>query len=111
MYCQQLLQELGPDGAGLAVMEVRQGIYSLAYPTRELERLIVNAKLRHGDHPVLAWCAANAVARKDSSGNIRLDKEKSRKRIDGMAALVNAIAASGSRPEAENVIEYSGGLL
>jgi phage terminase large subunit-like protein len=31
------------------------------------------------------------VARKDPAGNIKLDQEKSRKKIDGMAATVNAI--------------------
>lgn len=106
MYAKQLLQELH-DGHGLPVTEVRQGIYSLAHPTREVECLVVNGKLRHGGHPVMAWCASNAVARKDSSGNIRLDKEKSRKRIDGMAALVNARAVAGENHETQTV-SYTG---
>lgn len=54
----------------------------------------IGSRLRHDAHPVLRWHASNAVARKDAAGNIKLNKEKSRKKIDGMAALVNAIAGS-----------------
>ena len=47
---------------------------------------------------VLRWHVSNAVVRKDPAGNIKIDKEKSRKKIDGMSALVNAIAGYISYP-------------
>jgi phage terminase large subunit-like protein len=59
---------------------------------RELEAMLVNRKLRHGMHPVLTMCAANAVVKADEAGNRKLDKKRSRGRIDGMVAL--AMAAS-----------------
>jgi phage terminase large subunit-like protein len=99
MFCDQLLQELGEGGEGLPTLKVRQGMYSLAYPTRELERLIVTRKLRHGGDPVLAWCVSNAVVFRDAAGNIKLDKGKSGRRIDGAAAAVNALAAMSSGPK------------
>jgi phage terminase large subunit-like protein len=86
----QFLQECDRDG--IPVLEVRQGFASLSYPTKELERLVVTRRLRHGAHPVLSWCASNAVAQKDGAGNIKLAKDKSHGRIDAMAALVNAVA-------------------
>ena len=30
-----------------------------------VERLVIQRKLRHGAHPVLQWCAANAVVTRD----------------------------------------------
>jgi phage terminase large subunit-like protein len=55
-------------------------------------------KIRHVGNPILRWHARNFVAREDAAGNIKLDKEKSRRKIDGMAALVNAVAAAISDP-------------
>ncbi len=66
-------------------------------------------KIRHGGHPILRWHASNAVVRRDAAGNIKLDKEKSRKKIDGMAALVNAVAgAINNPPEQPSVYEKRG---
>jgi phage terminase large subunit-like protein len=30
-----------------------------------VRRLVIQRKLRHGAHPVLQWCAANAVVTRD----------------------------------------------
>jgi phage terminase large subunit-like protein len=81
------------------VEHVRQGYLSLNDPTKTLHELIMARKIRRNGNPVLRWHASNAVARKDAAGNIKLDKEKSRKKIDGMAALVNAVAAAINSPE------------
>ncbi len=77
---------------GLPVEVIRQGFLSLSWPTKELRRLIQSRKLRHGNNPIARWHASNAVAETDAAGNIKLSKRKSKKKIDGMAALVNAIA-------------------
>ncbi len=84
---------LGLKNAGIEIEFLRQGFISLNSPTKELERLVLEAKLRHGNDPVLAWNLANAVAVQDSAGNIKLDKSRSRDKIDGAAALVNALDA------------------
>ncbi len=96
---------------GLPVEYVRQGYLSLSDPTKTLHELIMARKIRHAGHPVLRWHASNAVARRDPAGNIKLDKEKSRKKIDGMAALVNAVAGAISHPpEPPSVYEQRGVL-
>jgi phage terminase large subunit-like protein len=42
-------------------------------------------------NPVLRWTASNVAVRQDPAGNIKPDKERSRERIDGISALVNAL--------------------
>jgi phage terminase large subunit-like protein len=82
------------EAHGLPVEMFRQGIVSVNDPTKQLLRMVLARKLRHGNHPVLNWNAANAVAHSDANANVRLHKEKSTGKIDGLAALVNAIAAA-----------------
>ncbi len=56
-----------------------------------MERLVIDKQIRHGDHPALAWIAANVMARVDPVGNIKPDKEKSAEKIDGIVALIMAL--------------------
>ena len=74
------------------MIEVRQGYQTLSEPTKEMARLIKAKKVRHGGNPVLRWMADNMVVRTDPAGNIKPDKEKSKKKIDGIAALVMALS-------------------
>jgi phage terminase large subunit-like protein len=97
----KLLIELR-DEDGLPVEEIRQGFLSLSAPTKQLERLVKSRKVRNGSNPVLRWMAGNAVADEDAAGNVKLSKKKSRLKIDGMAALVNAVAAAGTAEDAES---------
>src|SRR5262249_27702543 len=64
---------------GLPVDYLRQGYLSLSDPTKTLHELILGRKLRHCGNPILRWHASNAVVRRDAAGNIKLDKEKSRR--------------------------------
>jgi phage terminase large subunit-like protein len=50
--------------------------------------------IRHGGNPVLRWNAANVAVASDPAGNIKPDKEHSTERIDGIAALVDALSLS-----------------
>jgi phage terminase large subunit-like protein len=72
-------------------VEFGQGFQSMSPALRDLEGLILNTKLAHGNHPVLTMCAANAVVQTDPAGNRKLSKNKSRGRIDGMVALTMAM--------------------
>lgn len=67
-----------------------QGFVSMSPALRNLEGALLNGRVRHGDHPVLKMCAANAVVKRDEAGNRKLDKAKSRGRIDGLQALAMA---------------------
>jgi phage terminase large subunit-like protein len=86
----QLMLQL--QGAGHAVEQVRQGYLTLSGPSKELERLLLEEQIAHGGHPVLRWCVGNTAVERDAAGNIKPSKAKSTERIDGVAALVTALA-------------------
>ncbi len=68
-----------------------QGFVSMSPALRELESLLLSRKLRHGNHPVLTMCAANATVIQDHAGNRKFVKTKATGRIDGMVALAMAV--------------------
>lgn len=77
---------------GHTMVEVRQGAKSMSPAMKELEVLIRRERLRHGGHPVLRWCFSNLEVKIDENENLRPVKGKSAERIDGMVALINAMA-------------------
>ena len=78
------------ENDGFTCVEVRQGVYSLSEPMKDVERLAVQGKIIHFDDPVLRWAVSNVVASADSNGNIRPDKSKTTQRIDPAAAMITA---------------------
>ncbi len=82
-------------------VEFGQGMQSMSPALREIEGEILNRRLAHGGHPVLTMCMANAVVTSDPAGNRKLDKSKSRSRIDGAVALCMAMGAAAADAEAE----------
>ena len=85
----QIVQDL--EGEGIEMFAMGQGFASLSAPTKELQRLVVEGKLRHGGDPLLRWCASNVAAKMDAAGNYKPDRERSAHRIDPIAALVMAV--------------------
>jgi phage terminase large subunit-like protein len=91
---------------GYTMVPIRQGYASLSAPAKELERLVMGSTpdaplLVHGANPVLRWMADNVEVQQDPAGNIKPakpDRRKSAKRIDGIAAIVNALARAMLRP-------------
>jgi len=77
---------------GLNMVEVRQGYKSMSPAMKELERLIVGQEIAHGGNPVARWMFGNLEVKEDENGNIRPIKGKSTERIDGIVALINALA-------------------
>jgi phage terminase large subunit-like protein len=75
-------------------VEFGQGFQSMSPALRDLEGAILNGQIAHGGHPVLKMCAANAVVQTDPAGNRKLNKAKSRGRIDGMVALTMMMGAA-----------------
>lgn len=77
---------------GYTVVEITQIPRILSEPTKDFRERVLRGEIIHDGSPVLAWAMGNAVERRDHNGNIMLDKEKSRERIDPVAALMNAHA-------------------
>lgn len=80
------------DG-GLSIWPLQQTTAKLNAPSKELERLLGGRLLEHGANPILRWMAGNVQVTSDAAGNIRPDRKKSSEKIDGIAALVDALAA------------------
>jgi phage terminase large subunit-like protein len=68
-----------------------QGFASMTAPSRRLESLTIDGKLRHAGHPVLNWQAGNVAVQMDPAANIKPSKAKSTERIDGIVSLVMAL--------------------
>jgi phage terminase large subunit-like protein len=75
-------------------VEFGQGMVSMSPALRELEQILLDEKLAHGDHPVLSMCVANTVVTRDDAGNRKPNKRKSTGRIDGFVALAMAIGVA-----------------
>lgn len=86
-------------------VEFGQGFVSMSPALRELEAQLLANKLKHGNHPVLSMCAANAITVSDPAGNRKFTKQKVSGRIDGMVALAMSVGASGAEA-AEPAPEY-----
>lgn len=80
-----------------------QGFVSMSPALRMLEEQLLNVRLRHGMHPVLTSCMANAVVKVDEAGNRKFDKKRSTGRIDGAVALAMAMAVAGEDMNDRNV--------
>jgi phage terminase large subunit-like protein len=78
-------------GEGLRLVPWGQGFKEMAPAIDALERGVLDRTLTHASSPPLNFCMANAVVTMDPAGNRKLDKDKSRMRIDGAVALAMAM--------------------
>lgn len=85
-----LINQLIADG--LPMIKLPQTLAFLSPAMSELERQLGAGEHRHQAHPVMAWQMLNVRTWTDAQGNKRPDKRKSPEKIDGPAALINAIA-------------------
>src|SRR5690554_3043840 len=77
------------EDAGFTMEKVRQGIYTLSEPMKQLEADLKNKAVVYDNNPILKWCLANTQAKVDLNGNIQPSKLNSKyKRIDGTVALI-----------------------
>lgn len=99
-------EELADIGQqSMPLKDFGQGYQSMAPAIDYFAELALTGKLRHGGHPVLTACVANAVLVQDPAGNRKFDKEVAAKRgtirIDGATALATALGvAKGEKIEA-----------
>lgn len=87
-----------------------QGFKDMSPALDQFEAAILNRTVRHNGHPVLTWCAANAVTDIDPAGNRKLNKLRATGRIDLIVAAVMAHAAAAAQGE-ENYYAAGGELV
>lgn len=98
---EDFLQLCIDDGITLPPMvPFGQGYKDMSPAVEEFERALLAGRLVHPGHPVLNWCATNAVVVSDDAGNRKLSKEKATGRIDLIVGGVMAVGrAFGARDE------------
>lgn len=69
-----------------------QGYKDMSPAVEHFEEMLLNGRLAHPNHPVMNWCANNAVCTADDAGNRKPSKDKANGRID---LIVAAIMAAG----------------
>ena len=79
------------------LMEYAQDIRHMSVPTKRLESEVLKHRMNFGGNPVIRWMMRNVVVYIDPNANVKLDKAKSRNKIDGVVALVDAIGGWLSR--------------
>jgi len=94
------------EDAGFTMEKVRQGIYSLSEPMKQLEADLKNKLVIYNNNPILKWCLSNTQAKVDINGNIQPSKLNSKlRRIDGTVALIIAYAVLNRyKTDYENMI-------
>lgn len=93
---------------GITMLEVRQGFKTMSPAMKEIEQLVRGKKLIHGGHPVLSWNVGNVQVKIDENENIRPVKGKGIERIDGIVALINAMARAIVYENKSSVYETRG---
>ena len=77
--------------AGIEMNEFRQGFKSMNKPVKEFEAMVLSQKLKHDGSPVMRWMMSNVVIVTDAAENQKIDKKKSKKKVDGPVAAVMSI--------------------
>lgn len=75
------------------MLDFGQGYRSMSPAINTFEELLIDKKIVIANNPCLRWMAKNTVALTDDAGNVKYSKRKSRKKIDGIIAMVMAIGA------------------
>jgi phage terminase large subunit-like protein len=85
----QLTQELIAEG--IQVVEVPQKTMHLSEPMKELEAAVLSGRFHHNANPVMAWMISNVMVKEDANGNLFPNKKRSKGKIDGVSATLNAL--------------------
>jgi phage terminase large subunit-like protein len=94
---------------GIIAVEIQQTFLHLSHPTKFLLSAYLDQKIRHGNHPVLNWmasCLQLQYDHKDNCQPTKPERGKTSKRIDGIAAIVTALARA--LVAESNLVGYTG---
>jgi phage terminase large subunit-like protein len=84
--------------AGLACVEVRPTVLNVSQPMRHLDGLIRAGRIEHDGDPVMTWMVGNVVALTDAKDNVYPRREARENKIDGVVALLSALARDLAAP-------------
>jgi phage terminase large subunit-like protein len=84
----QAVQDLKQEG--LTMNPYGQGFASMSAPTKEFEMTVYTRKINHMGNPVMRWMISNVSLMRDAADNNKVDKAKSREKVDGVVAAIMA---------------------
>lgn len=87
---------------GIVCHDLAQNIKILSHPTKLVETMATKGEFEHFNNPVLNWMMGQSEIKKDPQGNIMLTKADQTKKVDGVAALINAVAEWQTFPDSGN---------
>ena len=86
-----LIREFQAEFGRNSMIPVRQGTITLSDPMKNLAADFKAKRIIYDNNPIMKWCLINTEVKTDINGNIQPVKGlDSRKRIDGVAALIDA---------------------
>jgi phage terminase large subunit-like protein len=102
--------------AGATMVQTRQGYATMSPALKAVKNTIMSGtaqapKLRHGGHPVVRWMVSNLAVAMDESGNVKPDRKRSIDKIDGVAALNNAMSRALAAPPVRQSVYSKRGLV
>jgi phage terminase large subunit-like protein len=100
----QLAHQLMKEGA--TVIEMTQNVRNMGEAFDELTSAIKAKRLHHDGDPVLEWMASNVVAKTVTKGLVIPAKDSADAKIDGIVALVMALARAMLTPASEGVMGW-----
>ena len=83
-----------------------QGFGSMSAPTKQIETLVLQKKLNHGNNPILNWMMSNVSLKTDPAGNKKIDKSKSSEKVDGAVSLAMGLGIKLLTKKDEDVNPY-----
>ena len=94
------------DELGYTTVEIRQGIKTLGEATKVFREKVYNEEVIHDNNPILNFAVLSAITISDTNGNFKLDKRKTKDRIDPLASIINAfVRAMFNQKERELIFD------
>ncbi len=86
--------------SSIPVKKVGQGMAVMNNPSKFVEKLIMNYKVKHDGNPFVGWQLGNCEVFTDVNGNIKVRKNEADKaaKVDGIIALIIAMHCSLDNP-------------
>jgi phage terminase large subunit-like protein len=73
------------------LLKAQQSIRYMSVPSKWIQTEVLAHRLNFMGNPVIRWMFRNVVVYIDPNANIKLDKARSRNKIDGVVALADAV--------------------
>lgn len=99
------------DDEGISLPEMTpfgQGYGSMSPAVEKFEEMLLNGQLAHPSHPILNWCATNAIVTSDDAGNRKPSKSKATGRVDLIVAAIMAAGVLSTEAPKPSIYETRG---